>query len=326
MKQSVSEIVKTPICVEGINALQMAQILAGLDYTRQQTAGALVDVYNDLTASELVLILVNEAVYADTDRPGMIQTLELLGFNTVVILNAINPVYPAIIVTNYISSSGGYSQIRAVPSQTPTDTVLYYINTKGEGWHLGIIQSTVELICRTSDVEVKPQSDSSSSGLFHINKEKHYYHQALFPNHLDLFQQIISLLAYACYLSATFVTIEAGLKWQKTGVLVTPDKLVSISSKSGGWTANPATNNGQFYGPDGNPSRRAVQAGYTLPGANEGGLIGKVADTVFWVGSHVTVPTGLGGELELCINDDLGALYGAGFADNKGSLNVDIVG
>ena len=61
-----------------------------------------------------------------------------------------------------------------------------------------------------------------------------------------------------------------------------------------------------------------------MPGQNEGALIGKVNGTVFFIGMGATVPANLQGELQLCINDDLNGIYGAGFADNIGYITVKI--
>ena len=56
-----------------------------------------------------------------------------------------------------------------------------------------------------------------------------------------------------------------------------------------------------------------------------GALVGRVGDQVFLVGIGPTVvPNNLSGELELCINDDLNRIYGAGLTDNIGSVSVQI--
>lgn len=57
-----------------------------------------------------------------------------------------------------------------------------------------------------------------------------------------------------------------------------------------------------------------------------GALIGQVGTNApFLIGDGpVTTPAGQSGALKLCINDDLNALYGAGLADNIGSLLVRI--
>ena len=117
-------------------------------------------------------------------------------------------------------------------------------------------------------------------------------------------------------------TIQANIKWQKTGVNVSAGQPVNITYQSGLWTANPNDNNGQLYNAYGNPGFIAAKPGYTMPGQNEGALIGKIGNTVFLVGMGVTSPSNLSGELELCINDDLNGVYGQGFKDNIGSITV----
>jgi len=119
-------------------------------------------------------------------------------------------------------------------------------------------------------------------------------------------------------------TVQANVGWQNTGVMVTPGTQVAIIYTGGLWTANPGTNNGQLYGPEGGPQFIAAKPGYTMPGQNEGALIGKVGDTLFLVGISAKVPTNVSGELQLCINDDLNGMYGAGLTDNKGSIKVKI--
>ncbi len=119
-------------------------------------------------------------------------------------------------------------------------------------------------------------------------------------------------------------TVQANIKWQKTGVNLTASQTVNITYLSGLWTANPNDNNGQLYNANGNPTFIPAKPGYTMPGQNEGALIGKIGNTVFLVGMGVTTPSGLSGELELCINDDLNGIYGPGFKDNKGSIVVQI--
>lgn len=130
--------------------------------------------------------------------------------------------------------------------------------------------------------------------------------------------------AMPAMLIVSATTIQANIKWQNTGVNIQPGTPVNIAYQSGLWTANPNDNNGQLYNADGNPWFIAGKAGYTMPGQNEGSLIGKVGDTVFFVGMGATVPSNLQGELQLCINDDLNAIYGVGFADNIGSISVKI--
>ena len=120
------------------------------------------------------------------------------------------------------------------------------------------------------------------------------------------------------------VTTQADIAWQNTGILLTANNKATIKYASGLWTANPQDNGGQLYNAAGNPTFIAAKPGYTMPGQNEGALIGKVGTTVFLVGMGATVPTGLTGEIQLCINDDLNGQYGAGLTDNIGSITVTI--
>ena len=91
---------------------------------------------------------------------------------------------------------------------------------------------------------------------------------------------------------------------------------------SGKWLARPV---GGMVDGNGSPGLIA-KAGYTLPGANEGALIGRVGSggTPFLVGDLAAVPPGQTGELQLCINDDLEGRYGIGLGDNQGALTVQV--
>lgn len=116
------------------------------------------------------------------------------------------------------------------------------------------------------------------------------------------------------------VTIQANQAWQQSGLTVT-GRQVTLIAAQGSWTSNPATGK---TGPAGNTNYRAKQ-GYTLPGQFEGALIGRIGDNApFLVGPQVKVPAGQSGALQLCINDDLNGIYGAGLTDNVGSMQVDI--
>ncbi|MBC9931028.1 hypothetical protein [Chitinophaga qingshengii] len=120
------------------------------------------------------------------------------------------------------------------------------------------------------------------------------------------------------------VTTQANIAWQNTGVVLNSNNKATIKYASGLWTANPQDNGGQLYNANGNPTFIAAKKGYTMPGQNEGALIGKVGNTVFLVGMGASVPPNLSGEIQLCINDDLNGLYGAGLTDNIGSIVVTI--
>lgn len=123
------------------------------------------------------------------------------------------------------------------------------------------------------------------------------------------------------------VTVQANEKWQTTSIQVTPDALINIAYQSGLWTANPNLDqNGGLYNAGGNPNSDVgpAKSGYTMPGKTEGALIGRVGGTTFFIGSYATIPQGLSGTLELCINDDLNGQYGAGFSDNLGSVTMQV--
>ena len=118
--------------------------------------------------------------------------------------------------------------------------------------------------------------------------------------------------------------VSAKTKWVHTGIDINSQTEATIKYMNGLWTANPEDNGGQLYGAAGNPEYIEAKPGYTMPGQNEGSLIGKVGDTVFFIGTGATTPAGATGRLQLCINDDLDGRYGAGFSDNEGSINVQI--
>lgn len=122
----------------------------------------------------------------------------------------------------------------------------------------------------------------------------------------------------------TPVTVQAAIAWQNTGVVISESNTVTINYVSGLWTANPQDNGGQLYNAYGNPAFIAAKSGYTMPGQNEGALIGKVGNTIFLIGMGATLPQNLSGEIQLCINDDLNGEYGAGLTDNLGAIVVSI--
>ncbi|MFW2372689.1 MAG: hypothetical protein ACN4GM_06165, partial [Gammaproteobacteria bacterium] len=120
------------------------------------------------------------------------------------------------------------------------------------------------------------------------------------------------------------VTVEANVAWQNTGINISATEAGVISYKDGLWTANPNDNGGNLYNANGNPVYIDAKAGYTLPGVNEGALIGKVGDRIFLIGENASIPAGVSGVIELCINDDLTGEYGSGLTDNQGSIAVTI--
>jgi choline dehydrogenase-like flavoprotein len=123
-------------------------------------------------------------------------------------------------------------------------------------------------------------------------------------------------------LKAATVEVLANLPWQGTGVQI--NGLVPRLARCvlGLWCASPA---GGWVDGKGNPDYIA-KFGYTLMGAAEGALIGRVGDfgIPFLIGDLAQIPAGQQGELQLCINDDLLGLYGAGLKDNLGALTVRV--
>jgi choline dehydrogenase-like flavoprotein len=128
--------------------------------------------------------------------------------------------------------------------------------------------------------------------------------------------------AVASDLLARTVQVQANQPWQGTGVQVNGYSWQLAVCRGGQWTANPATG---MVGGDGHAGLIA-KPGYSLPGANEGALIGRIGSngTPFLIGAMGQLPRGQQGELQLCINDDLDGRYGAGMSDNQGSLSVEV--
>lgn len=114
--------------------------------------------------------------------------------------------------------------------------------------------------------------------------------------------------------------VAANVFWVDTGLVVDGELPVSLRTKSGSWTANPATG---MVGPTGHLDLIA-KPGYRLPSAPEGLLVGQVGTAVFPIGDGAVAPAGATGRLYLGINDDLTGEYGVGFTDNEGSMRVEI--
>lgn len=123
-------------------------------------------------------------------------------------------------------------------------------------------------------------------------------------------------------LKAVTVQVQANQPWQGTGVQISGPSPRVVRYVSGHWLASPV---GGMVDGNGSPGLIA-KAGYTLPGANEGALVGRVGSsgTPFLVGDLAEIPPGQTGELQLCINDDLEGRYGIGLGDNQGALTVQI--
>ncbi|MQP66057.1 hypothetical protein GE253_11970 [Niveispirillum sp. SYP-B3756] len=128
---------------------------------------------------------------------------------------------------------------------------------------------------------------------------------------------------------STSVSVQANVGWQDSGVQVAAGQTVTVTYVSGDWTADPKTNDGNAYDANGCPGLivPGSQTAFPMPGVTMGALVGKVGEsgTAFLIGDGPQVmPSGDVGTLYLCINDDLTGAYGAGLADNSGSVTVQI--
>jgi choline dehydrogenase-like flavoprotein len=123
-------------------------------------------------------------------------------------------------------------------------------------------------------------------------------------------------------LKAVTVQVQANQPWQGTGVQIGSPVPRLVRYLSGQWRAS--QEGGMVDGRGG--SRHITYSSYTLPGAAEGALIGRVGSggTPFLIGDLAQLPVGEQGELQLCINDDLTGQYGAGLTDNIGALTVQV--
>lgn len=114
--------------------------------------------------------------------------------------------------------------------------------------------------------------------------------------------------------------VQSTRPWQRTGVILSGTQNTTIAYQGGAWSADPERGSCTGAGIAGLPAKCL----YTLEGAPEGALIGRIGATTFLAGDHGLAPAGLAGELELCINDDLEEHYGRGLKDNQGSLTVKV--
>lgn len=118
------------------------------------------------------------------------------------------------------------------------------------------------------------------------------------------------------------VTIEvsAAKLWNDTGIFIEADELVEVEYLSGSWSVNPQWG---ICGPEGNPKFIAKRF-YLLPGAPEGCLVAKIgenSENIIKIGRAAMIPQSEG-HLYLGANDDEKALYGAGYRDNHGAIQV----
>jgi hypothetical protein len=114
---------------------------------------------------------------------------------------------------------------------------------------------------------------------------------------------------------ALVAPLDAATAWQKMHVTVSPSMRTTLEA-SGTWRVSPTATSLGPQGAAGSPA----PAGYALPGAPVGALVGRVGSTVFLVGAGMVVPQELSGPLELAANDATN-----GYADNAGVMQVVIV-
>lgn len=129
-----------------------------------------------------------------------------------------------------------------------------------------------------------------------------------------------NLLKAIQILYPTIIEVSAATPWNDTGIFIETDESVQVEYLSGNWMINPQWG---ICGPEGNPKFIAKRF-YLLPGAPEGCLVGKVgenSDTIIKIGRAAMIPQSEG-YLYLGANDDEEALYGAGYRDNHGAIQV----
>lgn len=126
------------------------------------------------------------------------------------------------------------------------------------------------------------------------------------------------------------VIVQANQPWQSAGVTIAQGSTVTltVSYTSGTWTADPKTHKGQGYDANGCPGLNVptAQTAFPMVGVPMGAMVGRIAGgKPFLIGDGpCIIGSATGGELELCINDDLTGAYGAGLTDNSGSITVQI--
>ncbi len=112
------------------------------------------------------------------------------------------------------------------------------------------------------------------------------------------------------------VDVQADSGWQGTGISVSPGEVLHISYLSGLWVGRIGD---PFHGPEG-PTYDAYPGGknYPLPGVVEDCLVGRINQSVFYVGRQLRMPIREAGVLELTIND-------IGHYDNRGQITMRVV-
>lgn len=118
-------------------------------------------------------------------------------------------------------------------------------------------------------------------------------------------------------------TVSSKIPWEGMGINIVGPCTISVVADDSTWTANPAT--GMY---DANGAGIPAKDGYCVVQGTEGALVGCINRTFLFtnLGKNglMEMAGGLSGELFLSINDDIKGDHGAGFSDNKGSINVTI--
>lgn len=112
------------------------------------------------------------------------------------------------------------------------------------------------------------------------------------------------------------------------GWILTPNSKVVIRWIGGYWTSNPNVPPPQ-YDANGNQNYTASRV-YLLPGAKEGSLVACIGNSAIskWKVGNYGIVGGDGhsaGQLWVACNDDWNASTGAGYADNKGSITIQVI-
>lgn len=187
---------------------------------------------------------------------------------------------------------------------------------------MSVQQSSNAIVLSVSDQTGLSSSDGMAYVAGWINAQ---------PSGSFAFQLLGSNGSFAAAPAVQPFAVQATQSWQGTGITVSPSSSpVTITWVGGGWTADPDTNGGQLYDAAGCPGLNVPtdQPLYPLVGVPMGGLVGRIGNsgTPFFIGRgpYLMPSTFPSGELQLCINDDLTGAYGAGLADNSGSVSVGI--
>ncbi|MEZ4825636.1 MAG: LamG-like jellyroll fold domain-containing protein [Bacteroidia bacterium] len=121
-------------------------------------------------------------------------------------------------------------------------------------------------------------------------------------------------------LHKTTLNVDARLLWQNTGVNIKAGDNVTIRYISGIWSVSPLASNLTADG----TNQFIAKPHYAMGGVPEGALIGRIGNNVFLAGSNITFTATVSGELQLISNDDISGEFGVGYADNSGSITVEI--